>query len=114
YDARLLGRNQLDAIAEECLMIKRYRHDEAGGRVLNDIGGIEAPAEPHLPDSCAGWVVGEEPEHRRGQKFEDRDLLTSVGVGHTLQSFSQDSILDKSTPSRSAKAVALVPVDQMG
>ena len=53
-DARLLGRDRGQRVAEKFLMVESDRRDADGGRIGDDIGRIERPPRPTSSTSGIG------------------------------------------------------------
>ena len=114
HDPSLFGGNQFDAIAKIGLVIERDRHDDRNGRVLDDIGGIEASAKTDFNDDGIGGMLGKQHESDGRQDFKHRDHLPGIGFAHAAHSVRQNGIADqRAAPALLTDAVTFVPIDQM-
>jgi hypothetical protein len=112
-DARFLGGDEFDAVAEIGLVVERHRHDQRDSRVGDDVGRIETAAQPHLDDRRVGRLLGKQDEGDGGEDFEDGDRLAAIGLRHPRDGFRQQRIIDELAAALGAQPVAFVPVDQM-
>ena len=94
-------------------MVERDRHDDGGGRPLDDVRGVEAAAEADLDDGHIGRMFGKEQEHHRCQDLEHGDGLAAIGVCHPLDRVGEDVIRHEASAARRRHAIALGPVDEM-
>ena len=112
-DASLLGRYQLDAIAEIGFVVERDRHDQRHDRPRDDVGRVETAAEPDLDDRQLCRVLRKQHEHDRRQDLEDRDRLTAIGLRDAKDCIGEHGVVDELASAGRAEPVALVPADQM-
>ena len=112
-DAGLLGGDQLDPVAEKRLVVDRDRHDQRHGRIVDDVGGVEAAAEPDLDDRGIGRMLRKQHEGHRGEYLEDGDRLAAIGLGDARHRFGKHPVLDQPAAARRGQAIALMPVDQV-
>ena len=76
-------------------MVERHRHDQRDGRVGDDIGRVEAPAEPDLDDRRIRRLFGKQQEGDGGQDLEDGDGLAPIGLGDARDGFGQQRVVDE-------------------
>jgi len=77
--AGLLAGDLLQGVAEEAGMVDADGRDRADRRLVDDVGGVEAPAEPDLQHQQLGRNGGEDVERRRRDDLEEGDRIIAVG-----------------------------------
>src|SRR5581483_7704854 len=112
-DAGLLARDRLDGRAEELLVVHRDRGDHRGERVLDDVGGVEAAAEPDLEERVVGGVIGKQDEGRRGGDLELRNRGAAIGALGFEQRIDQGILVDEMPAALGAEADAFVEGDEV-
>ena len=74
------------------------------GRLVDDVGGVEAAAEPDLDDRRIGRMLGKQQEGHGGQDLEDGDRLAAIGLGDARDGFGQHLVVDQPAAARRGRA----------
>ncbi len=77
-DARLLGGDLLQTVAEPGLVVHGDRGDDRDGGV-GDVRGVPGAAEPHLDDGDVDRGVGEDGERHAREHLEEGQPRASAG-----------------------------------
>ncbi len=108
-DARFLGGDLLERVAEEGVMVVAELGDAADERRGDDVGRVEPAAEPDLDDAGVGGRAREGEEGGRRGRLEEADLHVAGGVERLGEQSRQRLVLDQPA----GEADALVEADEM-
>jgi hypothetical protein len=101
-DPGLLPGDLGQARAQHLQVVVVHRRDHADRRGVEDVGGVEAPAQPHLHDADVGRRLGEGQVGQHGGDLEEADRLARVGrlqpVGEVFQLFVGDQLAGQPDP----------------
>ena len=97
-DAGLLRGDAGEVVAEEILVVVADRRDHRGERRVDDVGGVEAAAEPDLEQRDIGGMLGEEEEGDRRGDLEEGDRLAAIGARARASIAAISSSSSTSTP----------------
>ncbi len=112
-DAGLLGRDQLDGVAEEFLVVDRNRRDHRGQRMFDDVGGVEPAAETDLEQDHVGRIAGEEEKSGGRGDLEMGDRPVVVDALDLDQRVGELVVVDEAAAASFGDADALVKPDEM-
>ena len=91
-------------------MVEVDRGDDADGRGLDDVCGVQHPAEPDFEQQEIGRGLGEGDEGGGGGHLEEGDRLAGVGGLHALEDFGEVILGDQ----LARQADALGEADEVG
>ena len=109
-DSGFLGGDLLERAAEIGLMVEREAGDRGDQRAVDDVGRVEAAAEPDFEDQGVGGHALEREERRGRGDFEETRLHALGGVDHFGEERGQCVVVDQ----RPGKPDALVEADEVG
>ncbi len=112
-DAGLLAGDLGHGVAEIFGMVGRDRSDHRAGRMVDDVGGVVAPAEPDLEQHDIRLMLGEQQQRRRGGDFEEGDGIAGIGALAALQRLDQHVLVDEAPAARPAEPDPLMEAHQM-
>ncbi len=113
-DARLLGGDLVQRRTQEFRMVDRDRHDEAGERTLDHVGGIEPAAEADFQEQHVGWMARKEQKRRRGRDLEKRDRILGVGPLAFHERVGERLVADQPAGAPVREAKPLVEAHEIG
>jgi hypothetical protein len=93
-DRGLLGGDRLQRGAKKFQVVHRDRHNHAGERLVDHVGGIEPAAETDFQQQHVGRVAREQQERRGGLDLEHRDRRIAVGALAFRQRIGQGLVGD--------------------
>jgi len=83
-------------VAEELLMIEREIRDSGNGRMLDDVGRVQAAAEPDFEDAGIRRRAREGENRRGGRDFEKARFGAAAGVQHFGEQSGQRVVVNQS------------------
>ena len=94
-DGRLFRGDQGQGRSQVLLMVEADTRDPAGRRTVNDVGCIEAPAEPNFEDSRVRRLAGKSRDRSGGRNFEETRLDVGARADHLAQQGFKPPVFDQ-------------------
>ena len=92
-------------------MIERDRRDDGGERAVDDIGGVEPPAQPHFEQQHVGRMAREQDQPRRSRDLEHRYRRAGIDALALGQNIGELVVADQAALARRGEPKALVEPD---
>ena len=113
-NARLLGGDLFDGVAEKLAVIERHAGDDAGERAFDHVGGVEPAAEADFEQHDVGRMAREQQERRGRLDLEHRDRRIAVRRFAVCERGGEFGVVDQTAAAGSPDAEALVDAHQIG